>query len=105
MKAIIDREKQLRNRLQELNEHLQGIEDTLVEPTNPDAEERSVERESDEVLEGLGNVELSEYRMIEAALTRVGDGTYGVCVNCGDVISEERLDVLPATPKCRDCAS
>ena len=105
MKTIIDREKQLRNRLQELNTHLHAIENTLEEPTNKDVEERAVERESDEVLEGLGNAELSEYHMIEAALTRVAADEYGVCVNCGDAISEERLDVLPATPKCRKCAS
>lgn len=105
MKTIVEREKQLNSRLQELNTHLHVIEDTLEEPTNQDVEERAVERESDEVLEGLGNVELSEYRMIEAALTRVADGTYGACVSCGDAISEERLDVLPATPKCRKCAS
>ena len=105
MKTVIEREKQLRIRLKELSAHLQGIEDRLEEPTNQDVEERAVERESDEVLEGLGNVELLECRMIEAALTRVADGTYSVCVNCGDTISEERLDVLPATPKCRKCAS
>ncbi|MHA1127489.1 MAG: TraR/DksA C4-type zinc finger protein, partial [Alphaproteobacteria bacterium] len=30
---------------------------------------------------------------------------YGVCVACGEDISEERLDVLPDTPKCRKCAA
>jgi RNA polymerase-binding transcription factor DksA len=32
-------------------------------------------------------------------------GEYGICVACGDPISEERLDVLPHTPKCRNCAA
>ena len=105
MKTTAEREKQLQARLAELNEHLITIEDALDETPDPDVEERAVERESDEVLEGLGNAELLERRMVEAALTRVADGEYGYCVDCGDKISEERLDVLPATPKCRIHAS
>ena len=105
MKTTAEREKQLQARLAELNEHLLTIEDALDETPHQDVEERAVERESDEVLEGLGNAELLERRMIEAALVRVADGEYGYCVDCGDKISEERLDVLPATPKCRIHAS
>lgn len=105
MTNIVEREKQLRDRQAELNAHMQEIEDALDEPMNQDEEERSVERETDEVLEGLGNAEMLEYRMIEAALQRVANGEYGACVQCGEEISEERLDVLPHTPKCRKCAS
>ena len=63
-----------------------------------------MERESDEVLEDLGLSAQHEMRMIDAALRRVEDGEYGYCVKCGAQIAEERLDVLPATPFCRDCA-
>ncbi len=105
MKTTAERETQLRARKAELDAHMRTIEDALDERPNPDVEERAVEREADEVLEGLGNAELLEFRMIEAALVRVTDGEYGYCVDCGDKITEERLDVLPATPKCRKCAS
>jgi len=105
MKTTAERETQLRARKAELDVHLHTIEDALDETPNPDVEERAVERESDEVLEGLGNAELLESRMIEAALVRVAEGEYGYCVTCGDKISEERLDVLPATPKCQKCAA
>lgn len=43
--------------------------------------------------------------MIEAALDRVAEGTYGICVRCGEEIGGERLDVVPFTPFCRDCAT
>lgn len=105
MKTTDERELQLRARLAELDAHLHTIEDALDETPDKDVEERAVEREGDEVLEGLGNAELLETRMIQAALTRVAEGEYGYCVDCGDKISEERLDVLPATPKCQKCAS
>lgn len=41
---------------------------------------------------------------IEAALHRVADDVYGTCVACGMPIAQERLDLLPATPYCVDCA-
>jgi DnaK suppressor protein len=41
---------------------------------------------------------------IDAAVARLDDGTYGTCVSCGREIPAERLDALPATPSCLDCA-
>ncbi|MCB1419359.1 MAG: TraR/DksA C4-type zinc finger protein, partial [Notoacmeibacter sp.] len=43
-------------------------------------------------------------KRIDAALDRIEAGTYGVCAKCGEDITEERLDLLPATPFCRNCA-
>jgi RNA polymerase-binding transcription factor DksA len=40
---------------------------------------------------------------IDAALQRIAEGRYGVCVHCEQVIAAERLDVLPATPLCMGC--
>ena len=97
-------EKRLQDRLAELSERLEGIEDDLEEPADPDIEERATEREGDEVLESLGQAGLVEVRLIQAALARITDGTYGVCVACGEPISMERLDVLPHTPICKNCA-
>lgn len=105
MKSIAEREKQLKTRRTELDLHLHAIEDTLEEPVNNDVEERAVERELDEVLEGIGNVELHEVQMIDAALKRIADGEYGDCVKCSETISEDRLDIVPETPLCRHCAS
>ena len=96
--------KKLLTRQAELNERLSDIEHDLDAPANPDVEERATEREGDEVLESLGNQGLVELKRIDAALGRVEAGTYGVCVKCGEDISTERLDLLPATPFCRNCA-
>ena len=94
----------LETRLAELDGRLHQIESDLDAPAPQDDEERATEREGDEVLEDLGNRGLVEIKMIEAALGRIEAGTYGVCVECGEDISFERLDVLPHTPRCRDCA-
>ena len=97
-------ETRLRKRLGELNARLAGVEQALDQPADPDSEERAVEREGDEVLEGLGQAGLMEIRMIEAALARIADGTYGECVACGEAIAAERLDAVPHAARCRNCA-
>jgi DnaK suppressor protein len=40
---------------------------------------------------------------VEAALARIDDGTYGLCVRCGRPIAQERLDALPWAAHCIDC--
>ena len=42
---------------------------------------------------------------IDAARRRLDEGRYGRCTSCGREISAERLDALPATPTCVDCAA
>lgn len=104
MTDLTAREKQLRTRLAELTGRLDRIETHLEQPANPDWEDRAQEAEFDEVLEGLGASGMREVQAINAALKRIVDGTYGVCVRCGEDIEEERLDLLPHTPLCSDCA-
>ncbi len=99
------RRKQLEDRLKELDVRLHKIEDTLETPHTEDFGDMATEREEEEVLEDLGNAGQQEIRMIQAALQRIEDGSYGICVNCGDEIGAERLDVVPHAPRCRDCAA
>jgi len=42
---------------------------------------------------------------VSDALQRLDDGTFGVCENCQQPISKERLDTLPYTRHCIACAS
>lgn len=37
---------------------------------------------------------------IEAALARLAEGTYGICLVCGSPIAEGRLEARPWTPYC-----
>jgi RNA polymerase-binding transcription factor DksA len=97
-------EQVLKARMAELDERLHNIEAELDSHQSKDWEELAVEREEDEVLEGIGTSGLAEIERIRAALARIEAGEFGVCVRCGEEISPERLDVLPATPFCRNCA-
>jgi DnaK suppressor protein len=41
---------------------------------------------------------------IDAALTRIADGSYGTCVVCGQPIAPERLAARPTATYCVRCA-
>jgi DnaK suppressor protein len=43
--------------------------------------------------------------MIERALERIENGTYGTCEECDGSIPKARLNALPHTPMCVKCAS
>jgi len=40
---------------------------------------------------------------INEALSRLEEGTYGRCFECGEEISEQRLRALPFAVRCKDC--
>lgn len=42
---------------------------------------------------------------IDRALAKIEDGTYGQCDRCGNEIGDARLEALPATTLCVNCAS
>ncbi|HUF15279.1 MAG TPA: TraR/DksA C4-type zinc finger protein [Acidimicrobiia bacterium] len=42
---------------------------------------------------------------VNRALEQIEAGTYGICESCGKAIPVERLDVLPYSTVCVECAS
>ncbi len=42
---------------------------------------------------------------IEAALSRISDGTYGICVRCANEIPRGRLEIMPEAAVCVQCAA
>ena len=53
---------------------------------------------------GLMEAEGDTLGLIESALERIGEGTYGRCVQCDGVIPKARLNAIPYTPVCIKCA-
>ncbi|MBU2534422.1 MAG: TraR/DksA family transcriptional regulator [Alphaproteobacteria bacterium] len=102
---IKERERVLRARLAELDGRLHRIEAHLEQEPERDWEDHATEAEMDEVLEGLGQAGATEMEAIHAALARIEGGSYGICVRCGKDISSARLDVVPHTALCKDCAA
>lgn len=42
-------------------------------------------------------------RNVRAALRRINDGTFGICVHCEEDISIKRLNAVPWAPYCISC--
>ncbi len=58
------------------------------------------EQQRDLALRDRSSAQLAE---IEAAIARLDDGTYGICVRCGGTVAPERLDALPWAAHCIGC--
>ncbi len=48
---------------------------------------------------------VDEISGIQAALSRVDSGTYGLCVDCGESIGFQRLQAYPSANRCLECQS
>jgi DnaK suppressor protein len=51
----------------------------------------------------LQEAEKREYERILQALSKIDDGTYGLCVDCGRQIGERRLKNNPNSSRCLTC--
>jgi DnaK suppressor protein len=41
--------------------------------------------------------------MVDSALARIREGTFGECISCGNEINAKRLDAVPWTRYCIEC--
>lgn len=74
------------------------------EPVEKDFAEQATQSENDDVLAALDDEAQRMIMQIDAALSRIEQGTYGICKACGEPISNERLQALPYITLCIDCA-
>ncbi len=68
-----------------------------------DAAESSEADIQDDIEFALIQMKSETLHRIEEALTRLDEGSFGNCFECGDEISERRLRALPFAVRCKDC--
>lgn len=56
-----------------------------------------------ELLFSQSTNERNTLRLVEEAMDRLSEGSYGECTNCGDEISPKRLEAIPWAPHCIKC--
>ena len=66
----------------------------------PDSGDVAAYSYSKEVLMGLGENERTKLRLVEEALAKIDEGTYGVCERCEEAIPVKRVELLPLTLCC-----
>ncbi|HMK61472.1 MAG TPA: TraR/DksA family transcriptional regulator [Dissulfurispiraceae bacterium] len=102
-KALIQkREDIVKESKSEIRKYVSGEKKQLVETVLDDGDLSVVD-----LAEDINLRQLSTHRetllKIDTALRKISEGTYGICDECGDEISEERLNILPFAIFCRDC--
>ena len=97
---LLSEKRRLNDLLAKTQRHLKRSE-----PLSADFAEQAVETENDQVVEALDQEAQIELSQINKALLRMEEGHYGECVVCGNQIAAKRLEAIPHTPFCYDCAS
>ena len=69
----------------------------------PDLGDRALTTTSREMLYRLSAGERLILKRIDKALARIGDSTYGACLNCSGKINPGRLKAVPWARYCIDC--
>jgi DnaK suppressor protein len=98
-------QEQLAKQKAELTERVDKIRADIGRGLEADSKEQATQLENQEVLDALANEATVEINKINAALQRMGDGSYGTCLSCGEAIDRRRLNVRPYASRCIACAS
>ncbi len=100
-----DLKRQLEQKLEEQQRRLASLKREATQSYSGDSAEQAQERENDEVVDAIGNETAQSIRVLQAALARIEEGTYGICESCGEEISEGRLAAIPEATRCVNCAA
>ncbi|WP_231871178.1 TraR/DksA C4-type zinc finger protein [Halioglobus sp. HI00S01] len=95
---------ELEQRLATMQRRLASIKADVTHEYSGDSAEQAQERESDEVVDAIGNETRQSLRDIRMALDKIEAGTYGECEHCGENIAEGRLRAIPEATRCVGCA-
>ena len=102
--AQSDIKEQLEQKLATLQGRLASIKKDVTQAHSGDSAEQAQERENDEVVDAIGNETAQSIRDLQAALSRLEEGTYGLCEACGEEIAPGRLEAIPEASRCVNCA-
>lgn len=104
LKRILEERK--REMLSEVQEKIRDVrtESSTAKANDVlDAGESSEADIQEDIEFALIQMKAETLNKINEALTRLEEGTYGYCFECGAEISERRLRALPFAVRCKDC--
>jgi DnaK suppressor protein len=98
--------KRLETRQQELRRivnRTQADGRSADEEATQDIADRAASSYNKEFLFSQSNNERQLLQMVEKALLRIREGSFGECIHCGKEINAKRLEAVPWTRHCIDC--
>ena len=98
------KEKLLEKRKELLEQSLEHSDLTnVVEGDVRDTADEASFLADQKVKSAIGSSELNEVKLIDLALERIEHGGYGVCADCNEPISGNRLQYYPYAVRCVGC--
>lgn len=79
------------------------VTDETVDEQAQDMVDRATSAYTREFAFSLSESDRKALLLIEQALLRLDQGTYGVCVHCQGVVQEKRLEAVPWARHCLEC--
>ena len=98
--------KRLEERQQSLRKTVSRTEEDgriADQDTAQDIADRAASSYTKEFLFSQSNNERQLLQMVETALQRLREGSFGECVHCGNEINPKRLEAVPWTRYCIEC--
>ncbi len=108
-KSLLDAE---RARIEDEIASLQSMDSTASQPDEQGELSHYDEHEADVATEtfererdlAMQNTAESILKQVDGALKKIENGGYGDCERCGQIIPAARLEAIPYTPFCIECA-
>jgi RNA polymerase-binding protein DksA len=99
-KFLADQKREIISNLVVSSEDFKEIVEAMDPKDLADVASDDIDRK---MIEAMGSQEVKRLGMIDAALTRIKQGKYGLCMKCGKKIPNERLEAIPYALMCIEC--
>lgn len=96
-------------RQHELRAEIRATENAFLADTQvasddvTDQKDTAARHQLSELADAQERRDVGELQLVEAALQRLDQGTFGDCLSCGEPIALPRLQVQPSAPRCAAC--
>ncbi len=98
-KTLEERQKNLRRTVSRTEQDGRAADEEATQ----DIADRASSSYNKEFLFHQSNNERQLLQMVEGALSRIHEGTFGQCISCGKEINPKRLEAVPWTRHCIEC--
>ena len=99
-KRLEDRQRELRQNV--TRNEIEGRNADVTDSAQ-DIADRASSSYQKEFLFHQSNNERQTLAMVEGALSRIREGSFGECISCGNEINAKRLEAVPWTRHCIEC--
>lgn len=100
---LLERRQEVMKEIDDLLTQRRKEQALLREESVPDAGDSSLQDAVGDRQISILEVRDRMRQQLDEALVRLDEGRYGVCVDCGTPISEDRLKAVPFAQRCKAC--